>query len=143
MIEWRPSRSSGCILHRDSTNGDSNLGVGADRSKIGHMDYTLIALIGVMALTMVVSHRYHSRTWSGRPGYQYQRVISVGVMGLSLTIAGAIGWDVSHAHGLLQGMKWVDGPIWWQIGLGGVLLALAVFFARTVPSHATRSPIIH
>ena len=106
------------------------------------MDYTLIALIGAIALTLVVSHRYHRRTWSGRPGYQYQRAISVGVMGLSLTIAGAIGWDVSQAHGLLQGMKWVDGPIWWQIGLGGALLALAVFLARRVSPHATRSPIV-
>jgi hypothetical protein len=106
------------------------------------MDYTLIALIGVIALTFVVSHRYHSRTWSGRPGYRYQRVISVGVMGLSLTVAGAIGWDVSHAHGLFQGMKWVDGPIWWQIGLGGALLAWAMFLARRVPPHASRSPVV-
>ena len=70
------------------------------------------------------------------------RVISVGVMGLSLTIAGAIGWDVSQAHGLFQGMKWVDGPIWWQIGLGGALLALAVLLARRMPPHATRSPVV-
>ena len=89
------------------------------------MDYTLIALIGVIVLAAVVSQRYHSRTWSGRPGYQYQRVISAGVVGLSLIVAGAIGWDVSHAHGLFQGMKWVHGPIWWQIGLGGALLASA------------------
>jgi hypothetical protein len=106
------------------------------------MDYTLITLIGVIALMLVVSHRYHSRSWYGRPGYQYQRVISVGVVGLSLTISGAIGWDVSHAHGLFQGMKWVDRPIWWQIGLGSALLALAVFFARRVPPHATRSPVV-
>ena len=116
--------------------------VGTDRRKVGFMDYTLIALIGVIAFTLVVSHRYHRRTWSGRPGYQYQRVISVGVMGLSLTIAGAIGWDVSQAHGLFQGMQWVDGPIWWQIGLGGALLALAVFLARRVSPRATRSPIV-
>jgi len=38
------------------------------------MDYTLIALIGLIVLTVVVSSRYHSRTWSGRPGHQYQRV---------------------------------------------------------------------
>src|SRR5262245_33744945 len=104
------------------------------------MDYTLIALIGVIACALVVSHRYHRRTWSGRPGYRYQRVISVAVVGLALTVSGAIGWDVSHAHGLFQGMKWVDGPIGWQIGLGSALLAWAVFLARRVPGDASRSP---
>jgi hypothetical protein len=62
------------------------------------MDYTPIALVSVVALALVVSHRYHSRTWSGRPGYRYQRVISLVVVGLSLIVAGSIGWDVSHAH---------------------------------------------
>jgi hypothetical protein len=106
------------------------------------MDYTLIALMSVVALTLVVSHRYHSRTWSGRPGYQYQRVVAVGVVGLLLTVAGAIGWDVSHAHELFQGMKWVDGPIWWQLGMGVGMVALAVFMGRRVPANATRTPVV-
>ena len=105
------------------------------------MDYTLIALIGVIALALLVSHWYHRRTWSGRPGYQYQRVISVGVIGLWLTVAGAIGWDLTYVHGFFRGTKWVDGPVWWQIAVGVPLIALAVFLARRVPSHATRSPI--
>jgi hypothetical protein len=106
------------------------------------MDYTLIALISVIALVLVVSHRYHSRTWSGRPGYRYQRVIAVGVVGLLLTVSGAIGWDVSHAHGLFQGMKWVDGPIWWQLGMGVGMVALALFMGRRVPANATRTPVV-
>jgi hypothetical protein len=105
------------------------------------MDYTLIALLGVIVLTVVVSNRYHSRTWSGRPGYQYQRVITLGVFGLWFTIAGAIGWDLSQLHGLFEGSRWVDGPIWWQLGLGVAALALAVFLARRMPRHATRSPV--
>ena len=105
------------------------------------MDYTLIAVISAIALALLVSHRYHSRTWSGRPGYRYQRVLSVGVVGLALTVAGAIGWDVSNVHGLFQGMKWVDGPIWWQIGMGAGMVALAVFIGRRVPSNATRSSV--
>jgi hypothetical protein len=71
---------------------------------------TLIALIGLIALALVVSHRYHSRTWPGRPGHQYQRAISVGVMGLRLTVAGAIGWDLSYVRGFFRGTKWIDGP---------------------------------
>jgi len=106
------------------------------------MDYASVAFIGVIVVAFVVSQRYHGHTWSGRPGYQYQRVISLGVMGLSLIVAGAIGWDVTHAHGIFQGMKWVDGPIWWQIGLGGALLAWAVFLARRVPPDASRSPVV-
>ena len=104
------------------------------------MDYTLLALLGVIVLTIAVSNRYHSRTWAGRPGYQYQRVITLGMVGLWFTIAGAIGWDVSHMHGFFQGAKWVDRPIWWQIGVGVTLLAFAVFLARRVPPHAKRSP---
>jgi hypothetical protein len=103
------------------------------------VDYSLIALLGLIALVVVGSNRSHRRTWSGRPGYQYQRVITAGVFGLWLTIAGAIGWDLSHLHGFVQGTKWVDGPIWWQIGLGGALLAVAVFLARRIPPDATRS----
>ena len=106
------------------------------------MDYTLITLIGLIVLTVVVSTRYHSRTWSGHPGYQYQRVITVGVFGLWLTVAGVIGWDLSQVHGFFQGTKWVEGPIWWQIGLGGALLAVAVLLARRVSPHATRSPAV-
>lgn len=105
------------------------------------MDYALIALIGLIVLALVVSQRDHSRTWSGRPGYRYQRVISVGVVGLLLAITGAIGWDVSDAHGLFGGMKWVDGPIWWQLGLGVGMVAVAVFMGRRVPANATRTPI--
>lgn len=104
------------------------------------MDYTLIALIGLIVLALVVSHRYHSRTWSGRPGYRYQRVLSVGVVGLLLAVTGAIGWDVSDAHGLFGGMKWVDGPIWWQLGLGAAMVAVAVVMGRRVPANATRTP---
>jgi hypothetical protein len=103
------------------------------------MDYTLIAVIGLILLTLVVSHRHHSRTWSGRPGYRYQRVLSLGVPGLLLAVTGAIGWDVSHAHELFGGMKWVDGPLWWQLGLGVGMVAVAVIMGRRVPANATRS----
>ena len=105
------------------------------------MDYTLIALVGLIVLAVVVSTRYHSTTWSGYPGYQYQRVISVGFMGLSLTLAGAIGLDLRHVHNFFQGTTWADGPIWWQIGAGTALLALAAFLAGRMPPDATRSPV--
>ena len=106
------------------------------------MDYTLIAPIGLIVLVVVVSTRYHRRTWSSRPGYQYQRVITVAVLGLWLTVAGGIGWDLSTANGLLRGTQWVDGPVWWQIGMGVPLMALAVFMGRRVPANATRSSIV-
>lgn len=105
------------------------------------MDYSLIPLVGLIVLAVVVSTRYHSRTWSGRPGYQYQRAISVAFLGLGLTVAGVIGWDVSHAHGFFQGIERTDGPVWWQIGLGGTLLACAALLAWRVPLNATRSPV--
>ena len=106
------------------------------------MDYSLIALVGVIVLTLVWSYRHHSRTWSGRPGLRYQRVLSVGIVGLLLAVTGAIGWDVSHAHELFGGMKWVEGPIWWQLGLGVGMVTLAVLMARRVPANATRTPVV-
>ena len=104
------------------------------------MDYTLIALIGLIVLVVVVTTRYHITAWSGRPGHLYQRVISVGFLGLWFTSAGVIGWDLSHVHNLFQGTKWVDGPIWWQIGVGTALLAFAALLAWRMPPNATRSP---
>ena len=103
------------------------------------MDYSLIALIGVIIVTVVLSTRHHSSTWPGRPGNQYQRVITAAVVGLWFTVAGAIGWDLSHVRGFFEGTKWVEGPIWWQLGSGLALLALAVWLARRVPPSATRS----
>ena len=103
------------------------------------MDYTLIALIALIVLTVVVSTRYQRRSWARRAGYKYQRVITMGVFGLWFTIAGAIGWDVSHVHGLLQGAKWVGGPIWWQIGTGVALLGGAMFLGSRVPPDAPRT----
>lgn len=103
------------------------------------MDYTLIAIIGVIVLSVVTSLRHHNRTTAGRPGHLYQRVITIGVLGLWLTIAGAIGWDVKHVRDVFDRTTWADGPIWWQIGLGLALLGVAILLARRIPPDATRS----
>ena len=96
------------------------------------MDLSLLALIALIIVIVVLSTRFNRRSWSGRPGNQFQRVFSVGAFGLWLTVAGAIGWDVSHVRGFFQGTKWVDGPIWWQLGLGLGLLSVALVLARRV-----------
>ena|SRR5215203_4560093 len=99
------------------------------------MDYSLLGLIALMVLTVVMAVRHHRRTWSGRPGYryQYQRVFSVGALGLWLTVAGVIGWDLRIVHGFSRGTRWADAPIWWQLVIGAALLSLAVYLARRVP----------
>jgi len=101
------------------------------------VDYQLIALIGVVLAVLVVSTRLHSRSWPGRPGWQYQRVFSVGFGGLLFLVAGLIGWDLKYSHGWFQGTKWVDAPIWWEVILGSGLLLLAGFWARRVPTPPT------
>lgn len=97
------------------------------------MDYQLIALIVLIVAVLVVAIRADSRTWRGRPGWQYQRVLSTGFAGLLFLVAGLIGWDLKYSHGWFQGTRWVDGQVWWQIGLGTGLLALATAWARRVP----------
>jgi hypothetical protein len=97
------------------------------------MDVQLLALIALIIVVVIGATRQHSRSWPGRPGWQYQRVFSVGLAGLLFLIAGVIGWDLSHSHGWFRGTTWVDAPVWWQIGLGSGLLLLATFWARRVP----------
>ena len=100
------------------------------------MDLQLLGLIAVVVAALVVSTRFHSRSWPGRPNWQYQRVLSVGFLGLLFFVAGVIGWDLKYSHGWFQGTKWVYGPLWWEIGLGAGLLLLAAFWARRVPTAA-------
>ncbi len=102
------------------------------------MDYQLLVLIAMMLAVFVVGTRVQSRSWPGRPGWQYQRVFSVGFGGLLFFVAGLIGWDLKYSRGLFEGTKWTDAPIWWQVALGTALLLLAGFWARRVPTRATR-----
>jgi hypothetical protein len=99
------------------------------------VDYSLIVLVGMIVGTLFISAKLNSREWPGRPGYEYQRVFSLGAIGLLFTVAGVIGWDLSDSHGWFQGTKWVNGPVWWQVGLGVAALALSVLFARRVSLH--------
>ena len=96
------------------------------------MDFGLIALIALVVTAVFLSVRLNSK-WLARPGYQYQRVFSATAAGLLFFVSGVIGWDLSYSHGWFQGTKWVDGPVWWEVGVGLILLLLAGFWARRVP----------
>jgi hypothetical protein len=98
------------------------------------MDLQLLGLIALLVLVFVLATTQHRRAWPGHPGWQYQRVFSVGFAGLLFFISGLIGWDLSHSRGWFEGTKWVEGPLWWQIGFGAVLLLLAIYWARRVPA---------
>ena len=66
------------------------------------------------------------------------------LLGLVLTITGAIGWEPSKGVGIFFSGRWVQGPLWNQIGLGiACLIGAAVAFryaSRAVELRATRSP---
>jgi hypothetical protein len=96
------------------------------------MDYSLVVLAGLIVATFFISTKLQRRAWPGRPGADYQRVFSTAAVGLLFTVAGVGGWDLSHSHGWFQGTKWVDGPVWWQVGVGIASLALSAFFAGRV-----------
>jgi protein-S-isoprenylcysteine O-methyltransferase Ste14 len=102
------------------------------------MDIQAVALIGLVLAVLVAGIRTHRHQWPGRPGWQYQRVFSVGFGGLLFLVAGLIGWDLKHSHGWFQGTKWVEAPIWWQVALGTGLVLLAMFWARRVPPRVAR-----
>jgi hypothetical protein len=102
------------------------------------MDYSLIVLVGLVVATLVVPTMLQIRAWPGRPGSQYQSVLSMAALGILFTVAGAVGWDLSQSHGWFQGTTWVESPVWWQIGVGIASLALSVFFARRVSPRPAR-----
>jgi hypothetical protein len=95
------------------------------------MDVALVALMALLVLALVLGVRWNSKPLS-RPGYEYQRVFSVGAAGLLFFVSGLIGWDLSHSHGWFQGTKWAEGPIWWEAAVGLGLLLLAGVWARRV-----------
>jgi hypothetical protein len=98
------------------------------------MDLQLVGLIALIAAVLYLGTK-HSTTLPGKPGAQYQRAIGAAATGLFALFSGLVGWDISHSHGWFRGTKWVDGPVWWQVGLGLGLLLLAGFLARRVSLH--------
>ncbi len=61
--------------------------------------------------------------------------------GTGLLVTGIIGLEVGQMRGWFAGTRWAEGPIWWQILFGSVLLLLGVYWARRLgwpqaPSHA-------
>ena len=49
--------------------------------------------------------------------------------GLFLSITGAIGWEPIKRDGLFFSGRWVDGPLWSQIGIGvACLIGAAIAF---------------
>ena len=101
------------------------------------MDYQLVLLIAMIGAALFLSIRMNRRAWPGHPSYAYQQVFGAGGFGLLLLVSGLIGWDLSHSRGWFQGTKWVDGPIWWQVGLGAGLLLVAGFLARRITTRPT------
>jgi hypothetical protein len=97
------------------------------------MDYSLVALIVVMIAAAFAAVRLGMWSWPGRPGYEYQRVFSAGAAGLLFTIAGMSGCELRKSYRFVNGTRWADSPIWWQIGVGAALLLLAFVWARRVP----------
>ena len=102
------------------------------------MDYELLALIGMMAAAVIVGIRLNLYWWPAGPGRDYQRVFSAAAFGLLLLVAGLIGWELNNSHGFFQGTRWVDRPVWWQVGAGLGLLLLAGYWARRARPGQTR-----
>ena len=83
-----------------------------------------------------------------RPSSEYSRVFTAFTAGTGLLVTGIIGLEVGQMRGLFAGTRWADGPIWWQILSGSVLLLLGIYWARRVgrlpgtPDAAPRGRII-
>jgi hypothetical protein len=51
-------------------------------------------------------------------------------MALLFLVAGVRGYTLSKHDAFVAGTPWTDGPIWWQVAVGLVLLAAAVWLWR-------------
>jgi hypothetical protein len=67
------------------------------------------------------------------------------LFGLLFSITGAIGWEPVKRDGIFWGGRWVEGPLWGEIGLGiACLFGAAIAFryaARAARLRATRSTL--
>ena len=100
------------------------------------MNLELIALLAMMVTALILSTKLNARAWRS-PSRGYQRVFSVAAAGVLLFVSGLIGWDLRYSRGWFQGARWVDGPVWWQVGLGLAFLLLASVWARRVEQSKT------
>lgn len=101
------------------------------------MDVQLIGLIALVVTVVFLWVRWNTR-WLTRCWYGYQPVFSFTAAGLLFFVAGLVGWDLSSSGGWFQGAKWVDGPVWWQVGIGLGLFLLAGFWARRATLRAAQ-----
>jgi hypothetical protein len=59
--------------------------------------------------------------------------------GLYFFVTGAIGWQVSGHNPIFIGGRWIDGPVWSQLGIGLACFGVAAF----AYSRAVRDPRLH
>ena len=75
-----------------------------------------------------------------RPSSRFSRVFSALAAGIFLLVTGVIGWNVSYLHGMFEGGRWHEGPVWWQIALGTALLLLGIHWVRRITDPRTAVP---
>jgi hypothetical protein len=59
----------------------------------------------------------------------FMNALTAGAIGLVCLGTGVAGYPIGR-HARFVGAPWTDTVIWWQVGLGSLLLAVAVHFAR-------------
>jgi hypothetical protein len=101
------------------------------------MDLVLLGVLLLSALVLVVIRVRSDMAWRSNPSRSYQSVFSVGSVGLLLTGLGLAGGDMRGSRGWFRGIEWADGPVWWQVGIGLAMLALAVVWARRIVQQTT------
>jgi hypothetical protein len=55
------------------------------------------------------------------------------LIGLYFFVTGAIGWQIASHNPIFIGGRWIDGPVWSQLGVGLACFGAAAFaFSRAV-----------
>jgi hypothetical protein len=71
-----------------------------------------------------------ARSRSRRPSNRYARTFWALTVRVTSLATGTMGYGVGYMHGLFEGGRWVNAPVWWPIVSGVGLLLLGRYWSR-------------
>src|SRR4029453_10903577 len=108
------------------------------------MDTLLASLFVGAVIVVLIAWRWRFHFWSNSPAAR--RSQSPLWLGFSPTaasglflVAGIIGFQLDKHRRFVSGTAWTNGVIWWEVGVGLVLVPLAIYFLRRGVSDIERS----
>ena len=140
--ELQPRRARGCAADCARYDAGRFLGCALESDAgcdiLVDVDLPLAGLTALIALALVLKVRTDVRLRSS-PRHRRQRVISLGMSGVFVLVAGVAGRDLRFSRGWLRGMPREESTLWWEVVLGAALIGVAFAWARRLRDLPARS----